>query len=100
MIGHAVEHRVTHPVVDGGLSPTGAARRNAHLLGKRAGLDFPVKCRAAETGAIEHGVEAKDSIWRVGRHGIVLYRVSSTRPLSIHLRRQIRSRKSAETVPS
>jgi len=84
------EHRVSHPRIDGRLSPSGAARGDAHLLGERAGLDFPVERRAAEAGAIEHGVETKNAVGRIGRHGIVLYRVSSNRSPSIYLRRQIR----------
>lgn len=96
----AVEHRIVHPRIDGGFAPTGAARGNANLLGKRAGLDLPVERRAAEAGAIEHGVEAKNAVGRIGRHGIVLYRVSSNRSPSIQLRRQIRWRKSAKTVSS
>lgn len=84
LVVHVVENRITHPVVDGRLTPTGAARGDANLFGKRAGLDLPVERRAAEAGAIEHGVEAKNAVGRIGRHGIVLYRVSSNRSPSIH----------------
>ena len=77
LIIYAVEHRVAHPCIDGGLSPAGAAGGDANLLRERASLDFPVERRAAEASAIEHGVETKNAVGRIGRHGIVRYRASS-----------------------
>src|SRR5690606_36897102 len=38
---------------------------------KRAGLHLPIQRRAAETGAIEDGIEAKDAVGSVG-HGLIL----------------------------
>src|SRR3546814_15872167 len=47
------EHRIAHPGVDLRFAPSRATRADAHLLRKRAALNFAVERRTAEAGAIE-----------------------------------------------
>lgn len=66
MILDRIEDRIVHPVIDGGFSPPGAARRDLQLTGERACLNLAVKCRSAEAGASEDSRQTKDTIGMVG----------------------------------
>ena len=55
---HAIEYRITHPFVNRGLAPYGAARRDAHLPWEGARLDLAIKRRTAEASAVEPALGA------------------------------------------
>ena len=73
LIIDAVKHRVLHPLGDRGCPPSGASRADRDLFWERALLDLPVERRAAEPGALEHGVDPKDAIGGIGHHDMFLH---------------------------
>jgi hypothetical protein len=66
-----IEHGIAHPFTDGGFAPAGAARGDAHLLGKRARLDLAIEGSAGQAGAIEHGIETQNAVRGLFGHGVV-----------------------------
>src|SRR3546814_10200556 len=69
----AVEHGIPEPLIDGGLAPARATGRDPHLLWKFSLVDLPVKRRATEPSAFEHGLDPEDAIGSFGRHGLILH---------------------------